>query len=269
MHEVIKIHANDNVVVALTDLAEGQRIEVENTRITLRGPVNRGHKLALRDLPAGSQIIKYGLPIGHAKEDIAQGMLVHNHNIATNLSDLDSYQYQPDFVAIPEQPADRDIQIYRRKNGQVGIRNELWILPTVGCVNAMAKQMLQLIERECVLSAIDGIHLFSHQYGCSQLGQDHQNTRTILQNMVRHPNAGGVLVVGLGCENNQIAAFKETLGDFDAERVRFMVCQQHDDEVGTGVEHLKALLAVMQHDTRTAGRLSELKFGLECGGSDG
>ncbi|MBB6056472.1 UxaA family hydrolase [Tolumonas osonensis] len=269
MQEVIKIHATDNVAVALADLTEGQQIDIENTLITLRGPISRGHKLALRDLPAGSPIIKYGLPIGHAKEDIAQGMHVHNHNIATNLSDLDSYQYQPDFVEVPQQPADRDVMLYRRKHGQVGIRNELWILPTVGCVNAMAKQMLKQIEQDCDLSTIDGIHLFSHQYGCSQLGQDHQNTRTILQNMVRHPNAGGVLVVGLGCENNQIAAFKETLGEFDAERVRFMVCQQHDDEVGTGVAHLKELLAVMQDDQRTPGKLSELKFGLECGGSDG
>lgn len=269
MQEVIKIHATDNVAVALADLAEDQRIEIDGVAITLRGFVARGHKLALRDLPAQAQVIKYGLPIGHARSDIAVGEHVHYHNIATNLNDLDEYQYQPDFVALPQQPADREVQIYRRKNGEVGIRNELWILPTVGCVNALAKQMQQQLQRECDLSAIDGIHLFSHQYGCSQLGQDHQNTRTILQNMVRHPNAGGVLVVGLGCENNQIAAFKETLGEFDAERVRFMVCQQHDDEVATGVELLQELLAVMQQDTRAPGLISELKFGLECGGSDG
>jgi altronate hydrolase len=269
MQEVIKIHATDNVAVALADLAEGQRIDIDGVAITLRGFIARGHKLALRDLSANTQVIKYGLPIGHARTDIAVGEHVHHHNIATNLNDLDEYQYQPDFIALPPQPADRDVQIYRRKNGEVGIRNELWILPTVGCVNALAKQMQQQLQRECDLSAIDGIHLFSHQYGCSQLGQDHQNTRTILQNMVRHPNAGGVLVVGLGCENNQIAAFKETLGEFDAERVRFMVCQQHDDEVATGVELLQELLAVMQQDSRTSGLISELKFGLECGGSDG
>jgi altronate hydrolase len=269
MQEVIKIHATDNVAVALADLAEGQRIDIDGVAITLRGFIARGHKLALRDLSANTQVIKYGLPIGHARTDIAVGEHVHHHNIATNLNDLDEYQYQPDFIALPPQPADRDVQIYRRKNGEVGIRNELWILPTVGCVNALAKQMQQQLQRECDLSAIDGIHLFSHQYGCSQLGQDHQNTRTILQNMVRHPNAGGVLVVGLGCENNQIAAFKETLGEFDAERVRFMVCQQHDDEVATGVELLQELLAVMLQDSRTSGLISELKFGLECGGSDG
>lgn len=269
MQEVIKIHAADNVAVALTDLQEGHQVTVDDQTITLKAAINRGHKFALRDLPIDTHIIKYGLPIGHAKEPIGVGEFVHNHNIKTNLSDLDTYQYQPEFVDVPSQPTDREVQLYRRSNGQVGIRNELWILPTVGCVNAMAKQMLQQVERECDLSGIDGIHLFSHQYGCSQLGQDHQNTRTILQNMVHHPNAGGILVVGLGCENNQIAAFKDTLGEFDESRVRFMVCQQHDDEVATGVEHLQALLSVMQQDKREAGKLSELKFGLECGGSDG
>ncbi|MDD2342501.1 MAG: altronate dehydratase family protein [Tolumonas sp.] len=269
MQEVIKIHPTDNVAVALADLPEGQLIEVDGKSITLCSAIARGHKLALCDLPAQAQVIKYGLPIGHTRTAISAGEHVHNHNIATNLNDLDEYQYQPDFIDLPQQPENREVQIYRRKNGEVGIRNELWILPTVGCVNAMAKQMQKQIEQECDLSAIDGIHLFSHQYGCSQLGQDHQNTRTILQNMVRHPNAGGVLVVGLGCENNQIAAFKETLGEFDSERVRFMVCQQHDDEVATGVELLQELLAVMQQDSRTPGLISELKFGLECGGSDG
>ena len=176
MQEVIKIHATDNVAVALTDLQEGHQVTVDGQTITLRSAIGRGHKFALRDLPVDAHIIKYGLPIGHAKEPIAAGEFVHNHNIKTNLSDLDTYQYQPDFVEVPSQPADREIQLYRRSNGQVGIRNELWILPTVGCVNAMAKQMLQQVERECDLSGIDGIHLFSHQYGCSQLGQDHQNT---------------------------------------------------------------------------------------------
>jgi Altronate dehydratase len=269
MQEIIKIHAADNVAVALTELSEGQHVTLDGQTLLLRAPIARGHKFALRDLTENSPIIKYGLPIGHARMAIRQGEHVHHHNIKTNLSDLDSYQYQPDFVEVPPQPADREIQIYRRANGQVGIRNELWILPTVGCVNAMAKQMQKQIEQECDLSTIDGIHLFSHQYGCSQLGHDHQNTRTILQDMVRHPNAGGVLVVGLGCENNQIAAFKETLGEFDEQRVHFMICQQHDDEVATGVAHLKALLDVMKHDQRSSGKLSELKFGLECGGSDG
>ncbi|MGL4915231.1 MAG: UxaA family hydrolase, partial [Aeromonas allosaccharophila] len=190
-------------------------------------------------------------------------------NLATNLNELDEYSYQPELAEVSTTLPDREIQIYRREDGQIGIRNELWILPTVGCVNALAKQMKQQIERDANLGDIDGVHLFSHQYGCSQLGQDHLNTRTLLQNLVHHPNSGGVLVVGLGCENNQIAAFKETLGDFDESRVRFMVCQQQDDEVEHGVGLLNELLTRMKEDKRQLGRLGELKFGLECGGSDG
>ena len=156
------------------------------------------------------------------------------------------------------------MQIYRRANGDVGVRNEIWILPTVGCVNAMARQMQNRFLKETNdAEGIDGVHLFSHTYGCSQLGDDHINTRTMLQNMVRHPNAGAVLVVGLGCENNQVDAFRETLGEFDPERVHFMVCQHQEDEVEAGIEHLHQLYSVIRNDKREPGKLSELKFGLE------
>lgn len=269
MQAVIRIHPADNVLVSLRDLDAGEVIEYQGIAFTLGLPLARGHKIALAPLAEGDQIIKYGLPIGHATQAIAQGEHIHHHNLATSLNDLDEYSYQPELTEVSTSLPDRAIQLYRRQDGQVGIRNELWILPTVGCVNALAKQMKQRLERECDLSHIDGIQLFSHQYGCSQLGQDHLNTRTLLQNLVHHPNSGGVLVVGLGCENNQIAAFKETLGDFDASRVRFMVCQQQDDEVEHGVGLLTELLARMQEDRRQPGRLGELKFGLECGGSDG
>ena len=171
---------------------------------------------------------------------------------------------------MPPQAADRDVQIYRRANGEVGIRNELWILPTVGCVNGIARQILQRFLRETNdATDIDGVHLFSHPFGCSQLGQDHENTRTMLQNMVRHPNAGAVLVIGLGCENNQVDTFRETLGDYDSDRVSFMICQQQEDEVEAGLTRLHQLYEKMRHDRREPGRLSELKFGPECGGSDG
>jgi len=269
MQAVIRIHPADNVLVSLRDLTAGEVIEYQGITLTLGLPLARGHKIALAPLAQGDQIIKYGLPIGHATATIAPGEHVHYHNLATNLNDLDEYRYQPELAEVSTTLPDREIQIYRRQDGQVGIRNELWILPTVGCVNALAKQMKQQIERDADLGAIDGVHLFSHQYGCSQLGQDHLNTRTLLQNLAHHPNAGGVLVVGLGCENNQIAAFRETLGDVDESRIRFMVCQQQDDEVGHGVGLLTELLARMKEDKRQPGRLGELKFGLECGGSDG
>ena len=268
--QYIKIHALDNVAVALADFAEGTEVSVDNQTVTLRQDVARGHKFALTDIAKGANVIKYGLPIGYALADIAAGEHVHAHNTRTNLSDLDQYRYQPDFQDLPAQAADREVQIYRRANGDVGVRNELWILPTVGCVNGIARQIQNRFLKETNnAEGTDGVFLFSHTYGCSQLGDDHINTRTMLQNMVRHPNAGAVLVIGLGCENNQVAAFRETLGDIDPERVHFMICQQQDDEIEAGIEHLHQLYNVMRNDKREPGKLSELKFGLECGGSDG
>ncbi|WP_312771297.1 UxaA family hydrolase, partial [Enterobacter soli] len=268
--QYIKIHSLDNVVVALADLTEGTDVTVENETVTLRQAISRGHKFAIRPIAKGENVVKYGLPIGHALADIAPGEHIHSHNTRTNLSDLDEYSYQPESPADIGQAADRDVQIYRRANGEVGIRNELWILPTVGCVNGIARQIqTRFLKETNNAEGTDGVHLFSHTYGCSQLGDDHINTRTMLQNMVRHPNAGAVLVIGLGCENNQVDAFRETLGEFDPERVHFMVCQHQDDEVEAGLEQLHQLYDVMRHDKREPGKLSELKFGLECGGSDG
>ncbi|YCH30057.1 altronate dehydratase family protein [Erwinia sp. D4-22] len=270
MQQAIKIAPRDNVAVALSDLDEGSVLTLDEVTVTLRQPVARGHKFALRPIAVDEHVIKYGLPIGHATQPIAAGEHVHAQNARTNLSDLDEYHYQPDFITLPPQAADREVQVYRRANGEVGIRNELWILPTVGCVNGIARQILQRFLREADDAAgIDGVHLFSHPFGCSQLGQDHENTRTMLQNMVRHPNAGAVLVIGLGCENNQVDVFRDTLGDYDSERVSFMICQQQEDEVEAGLERLHQLYQTMRHDRRQPGKLSELKFGLECGGSDG
>ncbi|QCR37315.1 UxaA family hydrolase [Nissabacter sp. SGAir0207] len=270
MQSTIKIHALDNVAVALRDLEAGEQVSLDDQPLALPQPVARGHKFALRPIDAGEHIIKYGLPIGHALVAIAAGEHIHSQNAKTNLSDLDEYQYQPEFAALPPQPADRPVKLYRRANGAVGIRNELWIIPTVGCVNGIARQIqTRFLKETHDAEGIDGVHLFGHTLGCSQLGQDHENTRTMLQNMVRHPNAGAVLVIGLGCENNQVDVFRSTLGEIDASRVRFMVCQQQDDEVEAGLEQLRDLYQVMRDDTRVEGRLSELKFGLECGGSDG
>ncbi len=270
MQSMVKIHSLDNVAVALRDLAVGETLALEVQGITLLQPVTRGHKFALQPIAAGEAITKYGLPIGHALAAIAPGEHIHSQNAKTNLSDLDSYQYQPAFPTLPPQAADREVQLYRRRSGEVGIRNELWIVPTVGCVNGIARQIQQRFLKETQdAQGIDGVHLFSHPFGCSQLGQDHENTRTMLQNMVRHPNAGAVLVIGLGCENNQVDVFRSTLGEIDEQRVRFMVCQQQDDEVEAGLEQLHALYQVMRDDRRQPGKLSELKFGLECGGSDG
>ncbi len=269
MRSFFQIHPDDNVAVALHNMSAGEVVDVNGKQITLLDDIPQANKVALQDFASGDLVIKYGNAIGHARQDIALGAKVFEGNIKTNLSDLDDYEYQPAFNDVHQELADAEVNIYRRANGDIGIRNELWIIPTVGCVNAIAKMMKKTLESEVDTSAIDGVHVFTHQFGCSQLGDDHINTRTLLQNLAKHPNAGGVLVVGLGCENNQINTFKDTLGDYDANRVLFMTCQKHDDEVGEGVTLLKTLLERMQQDKRQPGRLSELRFGLECGGSDG
>ena len=270
MQDAIKIDPRDNVAVALRDLEPGTTVSLPESSVTVREAVGRGHKFALQPIQQDALVVKYGLPIAHATQLIAPGEAIHSQNARTNLSDLDEYDYQPAFAELPPQAGDREVAIYRRPNGEVGIRNELWILPTVGCVNGIARQILQRFLKETNEAAdIDGAYLFSHPFGCSQLGQDHENTRTMLQNMVRHPNAGAVLVIGLGCENNQVDVFRETLGEYESDRVQFMICQQQDDEVEAGLERLHALYDVMRHDRREPGKLSELRFGLECGGSDG
>ncbi|MFU2081935.1 UxaA family hydrolase [Gallibacterium anatis] len=269
MKQFIQIQAQDNVAVALQNLSAGTVIHLADKEIILKQDIPRGHKFAVKDIAVQENIIKYGYPIGHATCDIASGDYVHTHNVKTNLSDINDYSYQPNFPAININEADREVQIYRRANGDVAIRNELWIIPTVGCVVGIANQIRQRFLQQNSADDIDGVFTFSHSYGCSQLGDDHQNTKVMLQNMVKHPNAGAVLVIGLGCENNQIDAFRETLGDYDPQRVKFMVSQHFEDEVEAGLELLQQLYQQMRNDRRQAGKLSEVKFGLECGGSDG
>ncbi len=268
--DIIKIHPNDNVIVTLIDRSEGDHITIDSQTITLKQDVSRGHKIALAPIDVGKNIFKYGSPIGHATQPIQIGEHIHTHNIATNLSALNEYEYHPEHNNLDATRVDPDVQIYRRDNGDIAIRNEIWVIPTVGCVNALARKMIdQFNKQHSDALDIDGVYLYNHTLGCSQLGDDHLTTRTILQDLVKHPNAGGVLVIGLGCENNQVAAFKETLGEHDSERVKFMVCQQLDDEIQVGIEHLNELYQVVKQDKRVAGKLSEVKFGLECGGSDG
>ena len=271
--QLIQINPADNVAVALQDLAQGQHIECNGTELVIKSAVARGHKIALQMIAPNGQVIKYGYPIGHATQPIGIGEHVHVHNTKTNLSDINQYQYEPvttDLLPkLTDGLADREVRLYRRKNGDIGIRNELWIVPTVGCVVGIARQIQkQFLNRHPDL-AIDGVYTFNHSYGCSQLGDDHENTKIILQNMVKHPNAGAVLVVGLGCENNQVAAFRQTLGEFDQSRVKFMISQKVEDEIESGVELLEQLYQQMRQDKREPGYLSEVKFGLECGGSDG
>ena len=265
----LKINAADNVAVAILPLSAGEQINVEGECITLNEDIPAGHKFALKDLACGENVIKYGYPIGHACQACKQGDWMNEHNIRTNLSGLLEYTYTP--VKADLDIADRQLTFkgYRRRNGDAGIRNEIWIIPTVGCVNGIAGQLAEALRAETGCKGVDAIVAYPHNYGCSQLGDDHENTRKILRDMVLHPNAGGVLVVGLGCENNQPDAFREFLGEYDPERVRFMVSQQVDDEFQEGMKLLRKLYVKASQDVRQDIPLSELRVGLKCGGSDG
>ena len=261
----IKICPDDNVAVALQDLSRGEVVE----GVTLLSDIPRGHKVALKDLEAGENVIKYGFPIGHVTREAAAGTLVDHGCLKTNLEGLLDYSYTPDLVSIAPSTPVRTFKGYRRADGQVGIRNQIWVIPTVGCVNGVCQQMVDRFKAECEHDGVDAVVCFPHNYGCSQLGQDHENTRIILSDMVRHPNAGGVLVVSLGCENNQLDPFRELVGPVDEQRVKMFVCQQVEDEVAYGVERLKEIYAVASRDKREDVPVSELRVGLKCGGSDG
>lgn len=254
MKQILKIHPADNVAVILTD----------------NNPVaSRGHKIALRNIAKGEPVVKYGFPIGRATQDIAEGEWVHSHNLATALGANEEYTYNPsrNTQAVKTEPL--TINGYLRSNGEIGIRNELWIVPTVGCVNGQANAIVERLRREVDLTGIDDVRAFTHNYGCSQLGQDHANTRAALAALVRHPNAGGVLVLGLGCENNQMNRFREEIGAVDADRVKFLVAQDVEDEVETGFGLCRDIIKRMRADRREPLPISRLKVGLKCGGSDG
>ncbi|WP_207535803.1 UxaA family hydrolase [Desertivirga arenae] len=270
MKEFIKIHSKDNVVIALKSFSVGDVIEVEGKRIIVISDVERGHKIATEDIASGSDIIKYGYPIGHAISDIKTGEHVHVQNVKTNLKDVFDYSYEPALLEnLPHAFEGRTFNGYRRANGDVGIRNEIWIVPTVGCVNGIAEQIIREFKAEENPTDLEGIEVFKHSYGCSQLGDDHENTRQILGDITLHPNAGGVLILGLGCENNKIDEFEASLGNYDKSRIKFLSSQSTSDEVEDAKALLKEIYEVVRQDKREPIPVSELKVGLKCGGSDG
>lgn len=261
--EFVKINPADNVAIALKALPKGAEIG----GVTLKEDIPAGHKFAICDIPNECNVIKYGSPIGHALKDIVRGEWVHTHNTKTNLSELLEYTYAP-IENVLESQTPKSFRGFRRTNGKVGVRNEIWIIPTVGCVNSPA----EAIAREAAVfvhGSVDGVYAFTHPYGCSQLGGDHENTQKALAGLVRHPNAGGVLVLALGCENNNIEEFKKHLGGVDESRVRFLNCQDADDEIESGLVLIKELCDIAAEDEREEIAASELIVGLKCGGSDG
>lgn len=267
MMKMLHIHPNDNVAVALADIGKGEAVELNGVTVTAAEDIGRGHKMALRDLAEGEKIVKYGYPIGHASCAVKAGEWVHVHNVKTDLSEESDYVYNPNFEPLPAfEPA--TFMGFRRADGRAAIRNELWIIPTVGCVNSIAQRLVRE-NQHLVGGTVDGLYTFPHPFGCSQMGDDHAQTRKLLAALVRHPNAAGVLVLGLGCENLTLDQFKTELGEWDDERVKFLVCQEVEDEHAAG----SALLAELAEYAGKFGRepipASELVVGMKCGGSDG
>lgn len=218
-----------------------------------------GHKYALTDIKEGENVIKYGSPIGHAICHIAAGEHVHTHNVKTNLCGNLEYAYNYKDYGIDRVESDLTFDGYVRPNGDVGIRNEVWIVNTVGCVNKVAEQ----------LAKETGAKFFSHPYGCSQLGEDNALTQKVLRGLINHPNAGGVLVLGLGCENNNIDEMKKVIGKYNPDRVKFLNCQDVEDEIAEGVSIIRSLQAYADTFKREKVSISRLRLGLKCGGSDG
>jgi len=276
MKDFLKINLADNVAVAISPLSAGTTVNVDGDDITLVADIPAGHKFALCKIAEGENVIKYGFPIGHARHAVKKGAFLDHNDIKTNLegqldySDISIDNPSPEAPGAALKGAEATFMGYERPDGQVGIRNEIWVIPTVGCVNGIAKQIVDRLNAETKAEGVDGIFAFPHNYGCSQLGDDHENTKKILRDMVLHPNAGGILVIGLGCENNQPKVFEEFCGDYDRNRVKFMVCQEVEgDEVEAGLEILRSLYEQARTFERTQQPASKLRIGLKCGGSDG
>lgn len=268
--EFIRINPADSVVVCMRAMSKGEIISIDNFNVELLQDTPAGHKVLLKDTSKGEDIIKYGYPIGHAAEDLKAGTWVNENNLKTNLAGTLSYEYNPVNETLNIAKEDRTFKGYERKNGEVGIRNEIWVVPTVGCVNGIAEKLVEKLKEETKCAGIDAIHAWHHNFGCSQLSGDHENTRKILRDIVLHPNAGGVLVLGLGCENNQPDDFMQTLGDYDNERIKLMVSQKVEgDEIEEGMKILRNIYKIASTDKRTDVPLSKLRIGLKCGGSDG
>ena len=266
----IKINPADSVVVCLRPMQKGEAIEVDGKVITLLQDTPAGHKVLINDAAEGQDIIKYGYPIGHAKKDLKQGEWVNENNLKTNLAGTLEYTYNPVEEKLNIADEGRTFKGYVRKNGEVGTRNEVWVVPTVGCVNGVAEKLVELLKQETGGEGIDAIHAWHHNFGCSQLSGDHENTRKVLRDICLHPNAGAVLVLSLGCENNQPDDFMAMLGDYDKDRIKLLVTQKVEgDEIEEGMKILRNLYAKAKEDEREEVSVSKLRVGLKCGGSDG
>lgn len=263
-NKFIVINEKDNVMIALDNYPKGHILN----GIELLEDIRIGHKIALCDISEGQNIIKYGCPIGRSTANIQKGSWVHVHNVKTNLSDVVEYTYTRDEFPTFEKK-ERKVNVYLRADGNVGIRNEIWVIPTVGCVTGQAKKIVERFLENHPKLLVDGVYTFNHPYGCSQMGDDGVVTLKTLCNIIKHPNAGGVLVLGLGCENTQISIVQKELGSWDESRIKFLNIQDVSDEITEANKLLNEIYEVAKKDIRSPQGLEKIKIGLECGGSDG
>ena len=274
MSKYLKINEKDNVVVCLEAVKAGDEITLsDGSVIKAREDIPSGHKMSVKEIRHDQEVIKYGFPIGRVTENTEPGSWIHTHNTKTKLDGILQYEYRPDAEDISGKlkmmgKEKSFFHGYVRDDGRVGIRNEIWIIPTVGCVNNIATALAKE-GNHMVKGSIDEVVAFTHNYGCSQTGDDQEYTRTILSDLIKHPNAGGVLVVGLGCENSNIDVLKPYLGNFDENRIKFLVCQESDDEMEDGIRLLQEIIDAASGDRREKVSTSKLVIGLKCGGSDG
>lgn len=263
----IKINSNDNVAVAINSIKAGEILDVDGRNIVAVEEIPAGHKVALNPMKVGEQVIKYGCPIGMVTKPVQEGEWIHTHNIKTGLGDLLEYTYSPTELQ-QDRLEESFFMGFEREDGKAGVRNEIWIIPTVGCVNNVAEAIAKE-ARKLIGGSVEDVVAFSHPYGCSQMGDDQENTREILADLMNHPNAGGVLVLGLGCENSNIDELKKYIGEYNDKRVKFIVCQECEDEVADSMALIEELVAYAGKVHRTAISTKKLIIGLKCGGSDG
>lgn len=265
---ILQIDSNDNVAIALARIDTGESIRIDHEQIVAQEPIPQGHKVALASIDTGESVMKYGHAIGRAIQPIQAGQWIHSHNMQSALRGIRDYSYQPS--PTPDLGIDPACAFegYLRPDGRAGIRNELWIIPTVGCINSIAERLAAEADARFSGGGIDGVFHFAHPFGCSQLGGDLKTTQQLLAALVHHPNAGGVLVMGLGCENNQIDAFKKIIGPHDAERVKFYNLQDVEDEIAQGMALLEQLATYAGRAQRQRLPAAKLVLGLKCGGSD-
>lgn len=268
MQDFIKINVNDNVAVALKPIAKGTTVDVAGTTVTMVEDIPQGHKFVIKAIKKGDPVIKYGFRIGFAQADIPVGAWVHTHNLKTGLGELLEYTYEPEGHKDVEPTEAAYFDGYMRENGKVGVRNEVWIIPTVGCVNSIARA-IEATARAEKPEGVDEVVAFTHPYGCSQTTEDQENTRKVLADLINHPNAGAVLVLGLGCENSRIEVLKDYIGEVNPDRVKFLQVQDVANEQEEAAKIMKELMAYAANFKREKVNAKELIIGMKCGGSDG